>query len=107
MLSKFCAGGSPPPKPWEKAGSSASGPAPFKPPSAGNTSAVVEASGTAQPGELVSTATGNAAINRNTLGRPVPTRPWEQQTYGSSTYGGITLFLWGGNDLIILQKMKQ
>lgn len=80
------AGSNPPPKPWERAGSASSGGAPFKPPSAGNTSDVVEASGTAQPGEVVSTA--NTAINRNTLGRPVPNRPWEQQqTYGS-TYGG-------------------
>ncbi|XP_041998738.1 peroxisomal membrane protein 13-like isoform X2 [Salvia splendens] len=78
----------PPPKPWERAGSS-SGPAPFRPPSAGNTSEVVEASGTAQPGEVVSTT--NINVNRNTVnsvGRPVPARPWEQQqTYGS-TYGG-------------------
>ncbi|KAL2239626.1 peroxisomal membrane protein 13 [Sesamum indicum] len=79
-------GGGPPPKPWERAGSS-SGPAPFKPSSPGNTSDVVEASGTAQPGEVVSTTDRSAAVNRNTLGRPVPTRPWEQQTYGS-TYGG-------------------
>lgn len=80
-----------PPKPWERAGSPSSGPAPFRPPSAGNTSDVVEASGTAQPGEVVSTA--NTTVNRNTLGRPVPTRPWEQQqTYGS-TYGGIKTFL--------------
>ncbi|KAG8371624.1 hypothetical protein BUALT_Bualt13G0107600 [Buddleja alternifolia] len=79
-------GNSPPPKPWERAGSS-SGPAPFRPPSAGNTSEVVEASGTAQPGEVVSTATRNATVNGNTLGRPVPARPWEQQTLGS-TYGG-------------------
>ncbi|CAJ1955503.1 unnamed protein product [Sphenostylis stenocarpa] len=77
---------SPPPKPWEQAGSS-SGPAPFKPPSAGNTSDVVEASGTAKPGEIVSGSDRTAAANRNTLGRPVPTRPWEQN-YGNSTYGG-------------------
>lgn len=85
----FFSGGGPPPKPWERAGSS-SGPAPFRPSSAGNTSDVVEASGTAQPGEVVSTADRNAAVNRNTLGRPVPARPWEQQTqaYGS-TYGGM------------------
>ncbi|KAF8402377.1 hypothetical protein HHK36_013332 [Tetracentron sinense] len=76
---------SPPPKPWERAGTS-SGPAPFKPPSPGNTSDVVEASGTAKPGEIVSTADRNAALNRNTLARPVPTRPWEQN-YGSSTGG--------------------
>ncbi|KAK6785956.1 hypothetical protein RDI58_014481 [Solanum bulbocastanum] len=81
-------GSSPPPKPWERAGSS-SGPAPFKPPSAGSTSDVVEASGTARPGEIVSTANRNTAVNNSTLARPVPTRPWEQQqTYGSS-YGGI------------------
>ena len=77
---------SPPPKPWEQAGSS-SGPTPFKPSSPGSTSDVVETSGTARPGEIVSTADRNTTINRNTLGRPVPTRPWEQQPYGS-TYGG-------------------
>ncbi|XP_049388239.1 peroxisomal membrane protein 13-like [Solanum stenotomum] len=81
-------GSSPPPKPWERVGSSSS-PAPFKPPSAGSTSDVVEASGTARPGEIVSTANGNTAVNNSTLARPVPTRPWEQQqTYGSS-YGGM------------------
>uniref|UniRef100_A0A6N2MPC9 Uncharacterized protein n=1 Tax=Salix viminalis TaxID=40686 RepID=A0A6N2MPC9_SALVM len=42
----------PPLKPWERAGGS-SGPTPFKPPSAGITSDVVEASGTARPGEIV------------------------------------------------------
>ncbi|XP_057456317.1 peroxisomal membrane protein 13-like [Lotus japonicus] len=80
-------GNSPPPKPWERAPSS-SGPAPFRPPSAGNTSDVVEASGTAKPGEIVSNSDYNATINSsNTLGRPLPTRPWEQN-YGNSTYGG-------------------
>jgi len=82
----FVAANSPPPKPWEQAGSS-SGPAPFKPPSAGNTSDVVEASGTAKPGEIVSGSDRTAAVNRNSLGRPVPTRPWEQN-YGNNTYGG-------------------
>ncbi|KAE9463671.1 hypothetical protein C3L33_04414, partial [Rhododendron williamsianum] len=77
---------SPPPKPWEQAGSS-SGPTPFKPPSPGSTSDVVEASGTAKPGEIISTTDRNTPANRNALGRPVPARPWEQQTYGS-TYGG-------------------
>ncbi|GMY32604.1 peroxisomal membrane protein 13 [Fagus crenata] len=77
---------SPPPKPWEQAGGS-SGPAPFKPPSNGSTSDVVEASGTAKPGEIVSTTDRNAAVNRNALSRPVPTRPWEQG-YGNSNYGG-------------------
>lgn len=80
-------GNGPPPKPWEQAGSS-SGPAPFKPPSAGNTSDVVEASGTAKPGEIVVSSDRNATtVNRNSLGRPVPTRPWEQN-YGNSGYGG-------------------
>ncbi|KAF5930694.1 hypothetical protein HYC85_031567 [Camellia sinensis] len=79
-------GNSPPPKPWEQAGSS-SGPTPFKPPSPGSTSDVVEASGTARPGEIVSTTDRNTTISNNALGRPVPTRPWEQQTYGS-TIGG-------------------
>ncbi|XP_004486871.1 peroxisomal membrane protein 13 isoform X2 [Cicer arietinum] len=78
---------SPPPKPWERAGSS-SGPTPFRPPSGGNTSDVVEASGTAKPGEIVTTADRNAAVNGNTLTRPVPTRPWEQN-YGNNTYGGV------------------
>lgn len=78
-------GNSPPPKPWERAGSS-SGPTPFKPPSSGNTSDVVEASGTARPGEIVSTA-NRTAVNNSTLARPVPPRPWEQQqTYGSGGY---------------------
>ena len=80
------AANSPPPKPWERAGAS-SGPAPFKPPSAGSTSDVVEASGTAKPGEIVSTSNNNVTINRNALSRPVPTRPWEQN-YGNSNYGG-------------------
>ncbi|XP_022881934.1 peroxisomal membrane protein 13-like isoform X2 [Olea europaea var. sylvestris] len=79
-------GGSPPQKPWERAGPS-SGAAPFKPPSGGSTSDAVEASGTAKPGEVVSTGDRNTIVNRSTVGRPVPTRPWEQQTYGSS-YGG-------------------
>ncbi|XP_027354036.1 peroxisomal membrane protein 13-like isoform X2 [Abrus precatorius] len=79
-------GNGPPPKPWEGAASS-SGAAPFRPPSAGNTSDVVEASGTAKPGEIVSTSDRSATINRNTLGRPLPTRPWEQN-YGNTSYGG-------------------
>lgn len=92
LVFPLIAGGGSPPKPWERAGSS-SGPAPFKPSSAGNTSDVVEASGTANPGEIVTTADRNTAVNRNTLARPVPSRPWEQQqTYGS-TYGGISLLI--------------
>ncbi|WOK99500.1 peroxisomal membrane protein 13 [Canna indica] len=71
-----------PPKPWERAGNS-SGPTPFKPPSSGSTSDVVEASGTAKPGEAVPTT--NVTANSNTLARPVPPRPW--QSYGTS-YGG-------------------
>ncbi|KAG6664586.1 peroxisomal membrane protein 13-like [Carya illinoinensis] len=86
---------SPPPKPWERAGSSSS-PAPFKPPSAGSTSDVVEASGTAKPGEIVPSTGQNAAINRNALGRPVPTRPWEQ-SYGNSNYGGYGSAMGGYN----------
>ncbi|KAJ3707209.1 hypothetical protein LUZ61_010914 [Rhynchospora tenuis] len=84
-------GNGPPPKPWERAGS-ASGPAPFKPPSAGTTSNVVEASGTAKPGEVVPTVNRTIAATTaptNTLSRPVPPRPWEQN-YGGSIggYGG-------------------
>lgn len=81
-------GNNPPPKPWERSGS-ASGPAPFRPPSNGNTSDVVEASGTAKPGEVVSTVNRTTAATSNTLSRPVPPRPWEQN-YGSS-YGGSVL----------------
>ncbi|CAM8947756.1 unnamed protein product [Rhodiola kirilowii] len=81
----------PPPKPWEKAGGT-SGPAPFKPPSPGSTSDVVEASGTARPGEIVPTNT-TSAVNVNTVGRPMPPRPWEQgygtTGYGASSYGGM------------------
>ncbi|XP_022758844.1 peroxisomal membrane protein 13-like [Durio zibethinus] len=73
-------GGSPP-KPWEQAGGSSSS-GPFKPPSPGSTSDVVEASGTARPGEIVPTADRTAAVNRNAVGRPLPSRPWEQQNYG-------------------------
>uniref|UniRef100_A0A0E0P281 Peroxin-13 n=1 Tax=Oryza rufipogon TaxID=4529 RepID=A0A0E0P281_ORYRU len=81
------AGSNPPPKPWERAGTS-SGPAPFKPPSGGSTSDIVEASGTAKPGEVVSAAESNVASNVNsTISRPVPPRPWQQQGYGNS-YGG-------------------
>ncbi|XP_044465234.1 peroxisomal membrane protein 13-like isoform X2 [Mangifera indica] len=58
---------SPPPKPWERAGV-ASGRTPFKPPSAGNTSDIVESSGTANPGEIVSTSNRTATVKRNTLG---------------------------------------
>ena len=91
-MSSLFAAGAPPPKPWERAGTSSSGPAPFKPPSAGSTSDIVEASGTAKPGEIVSTS--NTAVNRTALSRPVPTRPWEQN-YGNGTtnnYGGTLSF---------------
>ena len=84
------AANSPPPTPWEQAGSS-SGPTPFKPSSQGSTSDVVESSGTARPGEIVSTT--NTAVNRKALGRSVPTRPWEQQTYGN-TYGGTSFSMY-------------
>ncbi|KAG6386520.1 hypothetical protein SASPL_155423 [Salvia splendens] len=75
-----------------KAGSS-SGPAPFRPPSAGNTSEVVEASGTAQPGEVVSTTNINVIRNTvNSVGQPVPSRD-SNRRYGTgvnynSGYGG-------------------
>jgi peroxin-13 len=83
------AGSNPPPKPWERAGSS-SGPAPFRPPSGGSTSDVVEASGTAKPGEIVTATDRNTAVNRSALARPVPARPWEQN-YGTNSYGGGAL----------------
>lgn len=87
MVNLGAGNGDSPQKPWERAGSS-SGPAPFKPPSPGSTSDVVEASGTAQPGEVVSTANRNTASSGTALARPVPTRPWEQQ----QTYGGMCCF---------------
>ncbi|MBA0844525.1 hypothetical protein Goarm_005815, partial [Gossypium armourianum] len=59
--------GESPPKPWEQArGSSDSGT--FKPPSIGSTNDVVEASGTARPGEIVSTTDRTTAMNRTVLG---------------------------------------
>ncbi|KAF4355969.1 hypothetical protein CsatB_013116 [Cannabis sativa] len=84
-----------PPKPWERAGSS-SGPAPFKPPSPGSTSDIVEASGTARPGEIVSTSDRINTLNTNTLSRPVPTRPWEQNYGTSNTLGGYGSTMNGG-----------
>jgi peroxin-13 len=87
-------GSNPPPKPWERAGSS-SGPAPFRPPSGGSTSDVVEASGTAKPGEIVTATDRNTAVNRSALARPVPARPWEQN-YGTNSYGGGALGGVGG-----------
>ena len=88
----LCAAVGPPPKPWERAGSSSSGPAPFKPPSSGSTSDIVEASGTAKPGEIVTTSPRNATVNTNAVGRPLPARPWENN-YGSSSYGGSCLLV--------------
>ncbi|MQL73844.1 hypothetical protein Taro_006225 [Colocasia esculenta] len=90
-----------PKKPWEQAGAS-SGPTPFNPPSAGSTSEVVEASGTARPGEFVSGTEGNAAVNRNPVGRTVPSRPWTSNYasnvggYGSGTYGSGMYGSYGG-----------
>ncbi|GAB2294166.1 Peroxisomal membrane protein PAS20 [Dionaea muscipula] len=76
-------GSDPPPKPWERAAGSSSGPAPFKPPSPGSTSNVVEASGTAKPGEIVSTSNRNpAGVSTDAVGRPLPRRPWENNNYG-------------------------
>jgi len=31
----------------------------------------------------------NTAANMNSLSRPVPARPWEQQNYGSTMGGGM------------------
>lgn len=83
LLRVAIAAGNPQPKPWERAAGS-SGPAPFKPPSAGNTSDVVEASGTANPGEIVPANNGNAVANTSSITRPVPIRPWQQQNYGGN-----------------------
>nr|XP_012465987.1 unnamed protein product [Gossypium raimondii] len=80
--------GESPPKPWEQVGGSSDSRT-FKSPSIGSTNDVVEASGTARPGEIVSTTDRTTAVDRNVLGRPLPNRPWEQQTYGS-TCGGYS-----------------
>uniref|UniRef100_A0A0D3BA70 Peroxin-13 n=2 Tax=Brassica oleracea var. oleracea TaxID=109376 RepID=A0A0D3BA70_BRAOL len=91
ILSPMATSGGSPPKPWEQEGNNnnTSGPKPFRPPSNTSTADSVEASGTANPGELVSSVNRtNTAATMNGLTRPVPSRPWEQQqTYGS-TYGG-------------------
>ncbi|KAK5819427.1 hypothetical protein PVK06_024427 [Gossypium arboreum] len=81
--SQLRATGESPPKPWEQAkGLSDSGT--FKPPSVGSTNDVVEASGTARLSEIVLTTDRTTAVNRNVLGKPLPNRPWERQTYGST-----------------------
>ncbi|XP_038985852.1 peroxisomal membrane protein 13-like isoform X2 [Phoenix dactylifera] len=72
-------------KPWQRVGSS-SRPAPSKPLSPRSTSNVVEASGTAKPGEAASGAEGNASANWKALGRSVPSGPWEQNN--GNSYGG-------------------
>lgn len=85
LNSKFCiAAGPPPQKPWERVAGS-SGPALFKPPSSGSTSNVVEASGTAKPGEVVPVVDRSAATINNTVTRPVPPRPWQNN---GTSYGG-------------------
>ncbi|PPD97447.1 hypothetical protein GOBAR_DD05528 [Gossypium barbadense] len=84
---RFATGESPP-KPWEQAGGSSDS-GTFKPPSIGSTNDVVEASVTARPGEIVSTTDRTTVVNRDVLGRPLPNKPWEQQTYGS-TCGGYS-----------------
>lgn len=82
-----------PPKPWERAGAEGtSGPAPFKPPSGGTTSDVVEASGTAKPGETVTATERNLSANvNNPVSRPMPQRPWQQTSGYGNTYGGNQL----------------
>lgn len=50
---------------------------------------MVEASGTARLSEIVLTTDRTTAVNRNVLGKPLPNRPWERQTYGS-TCGGYS-----------------
>ncbi|KAF2321992.1 hypothetical protein GH714_005251 [Hevea brasiliensis] len=82
----FVKANNPPPKPWERA-CGPSGSTPFKPPSSGSTIDLVEASGTAKPGEIVPSLHRNASVNRNALGRPAPPSPW-QHNYGTSNYGG-------------------
>jgi peroxin-13 len=87
---QMCFAGSPS-KPWERSGGEgASGPAPFKPPSGGSTSNVVEASGTAKPGENTTATERNVSPNVNgTVPRTMPQRPWQQTGYGN-TYGGTS-----------------
>ncbi|KAK7257889.1 hypothetical protein RIF29_32199 [Crotalaria pallida] len=77
--------------PQERAVSS-SAPAPFKPPSAGATSFVVEASGTAKPGDIVSTSDKNATVSRK--------KSWEAPSY-KATGADVTYFSYfeGGSQL--------
>ncbi|XP_074556163.1 peroxisomal membrane protein 13-like isoform X2 [Curcuma longa] len=109
MASNSTPAGPAPPKPWERAAGS-SGPAPFKPPSSGSTSDVVEASGTAKPGEVVPVIDTSATTINNTLTRPVPPRPWQNNgtsyggygsnlynsSYGSGMYGSGMYGSYGG-----------
>ncbi|XP_062189479.1 peroxisomal membrane protein 13-like isoform X2 [Phragmites australis] len=85
-----------PPKPWERSGAEGtSGPAPFKPPSGGSTSDVVEASGTAKPGENITATERNVSNNVNgAVSRPMPQRPWQQTGYGNTHggYGGSNMY---------------
>ncbi|XP_020096613.1 peroxisomal membrane protein 13-like isoform X1 [Ananas comosus] len=72
----------------------------FKPPSSGSTSDVVEASGTAKPGEIVPTTERSVSNVNNTVVRPVPPRPWQQNygnTYGAplAGYGGYGSGMYG------------
>ncbi|KAG2318164.1 hypothetical protein Bca4012_069162 [Brassica carinata] len=98
-----------PPKPWEREGNNNKyGHKPFRPPSNTSTAASVEASGTANPGEPVSSVNiTHSPANMNTLGRPVPNRPWLPQTYGgygpnlvmNSGYGLGTYGMYGGGGM--------
>ncbi|KAH9299963.1 hypothetical protein KI387_011546, partial [Taxus chinensis] len=76
----------PPPKPWERVGSS-SGPSPFNPSSNGPTRSVLESAGVAKSGDNdLDTERNVPTANRSTMGRTMPLRPWEQNRGGS--YGG-------------------
>ncbi|CAM6085687.1 unnamed protein product [Calypogeia fissa] len=95
----------PPPKPWERAGTS-DGSSPFAPPSTANsTAAVVGASG-ANPGTTTTDQKDENGRNVTitdgvATGRPMPPRPWEQNRtgYGTgamSSYGGYGGGMYGG-----------
>ena len=77
-----------PPKPWERAGTSSSGPSPFRPPSGHNsTAAVVESSGVSDSNDKTNTnGIGNnssmSTQNGMAVNRPMPPRPWERTAPG-------------------------
>lgn len=74
-LLKFFIGMPRPPKPWEKAGSSSSATTPFKPWAIASSDGPAPLKPSARPRDIVSR---NFSVNRSTVERHLPLRPWEQ-----------------------------